>query len=129
MPSATGWWASDGRVNAALRAGMHALEDAQAMRRAGRELLSLALIDARNHLLALLAQDESPAALQRAAHAGWYQEVWIARHVQRQRGEACDPRATRLAGIDPRASPRRWRSRWTCWPAAPRTTQRCTSSA
>ena len=77
MPSATGWWASDGRVNAALRAGVHALEDAQAMRRAGRELLSLALIDARNHLLALLAQDESPAALQRAAHAGWYQEVWI----------------------------------------------------
>ena len=61
MPSATGWWASDGRVNAALRAGVHALEDAQAMRRAGRELLSLALIDARNHLLALLAQDESSA--------------------------------------------------------------------
>ena len=103
MPSATGWWASDGSVNVALHSAVHPLEDAQAMRRAGRELLSLALIDARNHLLALLAQDESPAALQRAAHAGWYQEAWIARHVQRQRGEACDPRATRLAGIDPRA--------------------------
>lgn len=73
------------------------------MRRAGRELLSLALIDARNHLLGQLAQDESPRALQRAAHAGWSQEFWIARHVQRRRGEACDPRATRLAGIEPRA--------------------------
>jgi formylglycine-generating enzyme required for sulfatase activity len=103
MPSATGWWASEGSVNAALRAGVHPLEDAQAMRSARRDLLSLALIDARNHLLALLAQEESPAALRRAAHAGWYQETWIARHVQRQRGEACDPRATRLAGIEPRA--------------------------
>ena len=71
------------------------------MRRAGREWLSLALIDARNHLLSLLAQDESPAALRRAAQAGCWQEAWIARHVQRQRGEACDPRATRLAGIEP----------------------------
>jgi formylglycine-generating enzyme required for sulfatase activity len=98
-----GWWASEGGVSAALHSAVHPLEDAQAMRRAGRELLSLALIDARNHLLALLAQDESPAALQRAAHAGWTQEAWIARHVQRQRGEACDPRATRLAGIEPHA--------------------------
>jgi len=79
------------------------LDDPVAMRRAGRELLSLALIDARNHLLGLLAQDESALALQRAAHAGWFQEYWIARHVQRQRGEACDPRATRLAGIEPHA--------------------------
>jgi formylglycine-generating enzyme required for sulfatase activity len=76
------------------------LDDPVAMRRAGRDLLSLALIDARNHLLGLLALDESPAALQLAAQAGCYQEAWIARHVQRQRGEACDPRATRLAGIE-----------------------------
>jgi formylglycine-generating enzyme required for sulfatase activity len=82
---------------------LNPLDDPVAMRRAGRELLSLALIDARNHLLGQLAQDESPRALQRAAHAGWSQEFWIARHVQRQRGEACDPRATRLAGIEPRA--------------------------
>ena len=79
------------------------LDDALAMRRAGRDLLSLALIDARNHLLELLALDEAPAALRLAARAGCYQETWIARHVQRQRGEACDPRATRLAGIDPQA--------------------------
>jgi formylglycine-generating enzyme required for sulfatase activity len=78
------------------------LDDATAIRRAGRELLSLALIDARNHLLQLLAEDESPPALRRAAHAGWYQEYWIARHLQRQRGEAAEPGAPRLAGIEPR---------------------------
>lgn len=72
------------------------------MRRAGRDLLSLALIDARNALLALLAHDESPAALRTAARAGWFQEWWIARHVQRTRGEACDANAPRLAGIEPR---------------------------
>jgi formylglycine-generating enzyme required for sulfatase activity len=72
------------------------------MRRAGKELLSLALIDGRNHLLRLLAHDEAPAALRLAARAGWYQEYWIARHVQRQRGEACDPHAPRLAGVQPR---------------------------
>jgi len=90
-------------VAAAVSPASKALDDAQAMRHAGSDLLSLALIDARNHLLALLASDESAVALQRAAHAGWYQEAWIARHVQRQRGEACDAQATRLAGIEPRA--------------------------
>ena len=79
------------------------LDDAQAIRRAGCDLLSLALIDSRNHLLRLLAIDESGAALRIAVQAGWYQDHWIARHVQRQRGEACDPRAPRLAGIEPRA--------------------------
>jgi formylglycine-generating enzyme required for sulfatase activity len=73
------------------------------MRRAGRELLSLSLIDARNHLLRWLAADESAPALRLAAQAGWWQEHWIARHVQRQRGESCDPRAPRLAGVEPAA--------------------------
>ncbi|MDE2369953.1 MAG: SUMF1/EgtB/PvdO family nonheme iron enzyme [Burkholderiales bacterium] len=73
------------------------------MRHAGRDLLSLALIDARNQLLRLLAQDESSEAVTLALHAGWYQDWWIARHLQRDRGEACDPRAPRLAGIEPRA--------------------------
>ena len=86
-----------------LRQAVNPLDDPVAMRRAGRDWLSLALIDARNHLLGLLAQDESPAAMQRAAHAGWTQEHWIASHVQRTRGEACDARAPRLAGIEPRA--------------------------
>ena len=79
-----------------------AIEDPFAIRRAGRELLSLALIDARNHLLARLAQDESEAALRLAAHAGAYQERWIARHPQRQRGEAADPTGLLLGGIEPR---------------------------
>ena len=35
-----------------------------------------------------------------AGHAGWFQEYWIARHVQRQRGEAADARGPRLASID-----------------------------
>jgi len=78
-----------------------AIDDAQAMRRAGRELLSLALIDARNRLLARLAEDESARALRLAAHAGWFQERWISRHLQRRRGEAADVRATPLAGIEP----------------------------
>ena len=33
------------------------LDDPQVIRQAGRELLSLALLDARNHLLARLARD------------------------------------------------------------------------
>ena len=78
------------------------LDDPLAIRRAGRELLSLALIDSRNRLLQQVGLDESPTALQLAARAGGYQERWIACHVQRQRGEACDAAATRLAGIEPR---------------------------
>jgi len=79
-----------------------AADDPHAIRNAGRELLSLALIEARNHLLARLAQDESSATARRAAlHAGWFQEYWIARHLQRQRGEGCDAAAPRLAGIEP----------------------------
>jgi formylglycine-generating enzyme required for sulfatase activity len=78
------------------------LDDPLAMRRAGPDLLSLALIDSRNVLLQRLAQDESPAGLRLAAQAGWYQEYWLARHVQRQRGEACDATAPRLCGIEPK---------------------------
>ena len=96
MPSATGSSASS-----PSRQSPRALDDPQAIRHAGRDLLSLALIDSRNHLLRLLALDESASALQLAARAGAYQEYWIARHVQRQRGEACDPMAPRLAGIAP----------------------------
>lgn len=86
-----------------LRAPGSALEDPSAIRSVGRELLSLALIDARNGLLAALSADESPPALRRAAHAGWYQERWISRHVQRARGEAADPTGPLLAGIEPQA--------------------------
>ncbi|EGJ10865.1 hypothetical protein RBXJA2T_11086, partial [Rubrivivax benzoatilyticus JA2 = ATCC BAA-35] len=66
-----------------------ALDDAQAMRVAGAELLSLALIDARNHTLRWLAAFEARDALSRAdggpsplalaARAGAWQDRWIAR--------------------------------------------------
>ena len=80
-----------------------ALHDPQAMRVAGRDLLSLAMFESRNRLLQTLSQDESPAALRLAVLAGWYADHWICRHVHRQRGEACDPASPRLAGIEPRA--------------------------
>lgn len=85
-------------------------DDPFAVRAAGAELLSLALIDARNHTLRWLAAFESrgavdradagPSALVLAASAGDWQDRWIGRHVQRQRGEACDPDAPRLAPAD-----------------------------
>lgn len=80
------------------------LDDPAATRRAGRELLSLLLMDARNRLLALLVEDEAADALRLAVRAGWFQERWIGCHVQRRRGEACDAAAPRLAGVEPRAA-------------------------
>ncbi|MDE1948944.1 MAG: hypothetical protein KGI35_10035, partial [Burkholderiales bacterium] len=86
------------------------LDDAQAARRADAGLLSLALIDARNHTLRWLAAFEAAGALGRdeggaaplvlAARAGHYQERWITRHLQRQRGEASQPSALRLPPAD-----------------------------
>ncbi len=89
-------------------------------RHAGRDLLSLALIDTRNALLRWLAAFEretwagaaaAAAALRPdidpplwlALEAAWFQEYWIARNVQRSRGEACDPTLPRLASIEPQA--------------------------
>jgi gamma-glutamyl hercynylcysteine S-oxide synthase len=90
--------------------------DAARMRRAGRDLLSLALMDARNHSLRWLQAFEDarmavPESLRpevdpplwTLGHLGWYQEYWIGRNVQRHRGEHCDPRAPRLASIEPGA--------------------------
>lgn len=77
------------------------LDDPMAIRQAGRDLLSLALLDARNHLLTRLAHDESAPALRLALRTTWYQEHWINCHVQRGRGEACDPAGVRLAGLEP----------------------------
>src|SRR6058998_1076797 len=79
--------------------------DAQRIRTAGRDVLSLALIDARNHTLRWIAAFEQvlgaelrlPAAaaaleppLWTLARIGWYAEHWIARNMQRQRGERAD---------------------------------------
>jgi formylglycine-generating enzyme required for sulfatase activity len=90
-----------------------ALDDPVSIRHADRDLLSLALIDARNLTLRWLEVFErrglhadtgaGRSVLWLCGHAGWYQEWWLARHVQRQRGEHCDPGAPRLASIEPRA--------------------------
>lgn len=105
------------------------LDDHLAMRRAGADLLSLALMDARNHSLQVHAAllDAWEARASAASHPpggieagllqavgcahpslwlgrlGWFQEAWIARNVQRRRGRGCDPQAARLASIDPQA--------------------------
>ena len=89
------------------------VHDAVAMRGAGAGLLQLALMDARNRTLGWLAAFDDvrfdaaldgfdpPAWL--AGQAAWQQEYWIARHVQRGRGEAADPTGPRLASASPRA--------------------------
>ncbi|MBS0444415.1 MAG: SUMF1/EgtB/PvdO family nonheme iron enzyme [Proteobacteria bacterium] len=90
------------------------------VRAAGKDLLSLALMDARNHTLRWIGAYEQaygpalkvPPAPERnpplweLGHVGWYQERWIARNVQRDRGERCNPAQTRLASLLPDAD--RW---------------------
>ncbi len=90
------------------------------MRAAGKDLLSLALMDARNHTLRWIGACErlfGPALklppspdlnppLWALGHVGWFQERWIARNVQRERGERCNPSQTRLASVLPDAD--RW---------------------
>ena len=92
------------------------------MRQAGPDLLSVALMDARNHSLHLASQlaaadaphREGPGAADpqrhslawELGHIGWFQEWWIARNMQRARGLRCDPRASRLPSLEPHAD--RW---------------------
>jgi gamma-glutamyl hercynylcysteine S-oxide synthase len=92
-------------------------DEAANYRRASRERLSLALIDARNHTLQLLARleeglgedlrvpkaDELVPPLWLAGHVGWLAEYWIARNPQRALGPRCPPDAVRLASIEPQA--------------------------
>ena len=92
--------------------------DSPDMRAADRDLLSLALMDARNHTLHLVGQYEQVLGesgfqvpqvaelnlpLWELGHIGWFQERWIGRNLQRHLGAACDPAATRLASVEPRA--------------------------
>lgn len=94
------------------------LIDSPAMRSAGRDALSLALLDARNHTLDLMAQlgdaltavppDMVPlphlvSPLWVAGRAGWFQERWVGRNPQRALGPLCDPTALRLGAIEPLA--------------------------
>ena len=91
------------------------------MRHAGKGLLSLALMDARNHTLRWLAVYEEALVskqfvvplvpelnppLWELGHLGWFQEWWIGRNVQRQRGTTCDSTITRMASIEHNAD--RW---------------------
>ncbi len=88
------------------------------MRHAGRELLSLALMDARNHTLHLLAHFEQAAKdgmldvplraelelpVWLAGHIGWLAEYWIGRNPQRSLGSGCPADGVRLASIEPMA--------------------------
>jgi gamma-glutamyl hercynylcysteine S-oxide synthase len=83
-----------------------AIADPVRMRHAGCDLLSLALIDARNRTLRWLAAFDGVAVaplprfdppLWLAAQAGAFQDAWIGRNTQRLRGPACPPAPTRLA--------------------------------
>ena len=91
------------------------------MRQAGREPLSLALIDARNHTLHLFGQYQRALEADQLAvpllatlnpplwelgHMAWFQERWIGRNLQRARGVQCDPLQARLASVEPNAD--RW---------------------
>ena len=84
--------------------------DTPLIRQAGRDMLSLALMDARNHTLQLFAQIERGLARQSAllippelepplwllGEVAWFQERWIGRNLQRHLGSRCDATATRL---------------------------------
>ncbi|HEX2548129.1 MAG TPA: SUMF1/EgtB/PvdO family nonheme iron enzyme [Ramlibacter sp.] len=96
------------------------LIDTAAVRHAGRERLSLALMDARNQLLQLLARLEQalgpqlrPAAAPGvlppwwvAGHVAWLSEYWIARNPQRGLGPRCPADGVRTGSIEPEAD--RW---------------------
>lgn len=89
--------------------------DTPAIREAGAEVLSLALMDARNHTLQLagcfeqawgpeMRPPSDPGALSplwTAGHIGWLAEYWIARNPKRGAGVACPADSVRLASIDP----------------------------
>lgn len=91
------------------------LIDSPLMRRAGRELLSLALMDARNHTLQLFGQYQNELEavnfvvpksrtinppLWTLGHVGWYQEWWIGRNLHRALGSRCPPEQPRLPSIE-----------------------------
>jgi ergothioneine biosynthesis protein EgtB len=96
--------------------------DSPAIRHSGADVLSLALMDARNHTLDLMAQFEKavpsldfcsdPGLLEHTqtmppqwllGYVGWFQEWWIGRNTQRSLGALCPAQPTRLASIEPRA--------------------------
>jgi ergothioneine biosynthesis protein EgtB len=92
------------------------LIDTPDMRRADRERLSLALMDARNHTLhwlGLLEQalgpdldtpsHDLPSAMWLVGHVAWLSEYWIARNPQRSLGPRCPADGMRTGSVEPRA--------------------------
>jgi len=91
--------------------------DTPEMRRATREQLSLALMDARNYTLQLLARmeqglgedlrvlpsHETLPPLWLVGHVAWLAEYWIARNPQRALGPRCPAVGVRLASVEPQA--------------------------
>ena len=90
--------------------------DTPGVRSANAQILSLALMDARNHSLALLTAWEQTAAKAKwpppvacndpwwvAGRIGWFAEFWTGRNPQRGLGVACPGDASRLASIEPQA--------------------------
>ena len=96
---------------------LHAVVDTPDMRNADRERLSLALMDARNHTLQLLAAFEQglgpalavpqlpettpPAWI--AGHIAWFAEYWMSRNPQRALGARCPADGVRLGSVEPEA--------------------------
>ncbi|HZY20446.1 MAG TPA: SUMF1/EgtB/PvdO family nonheme iron enzyme [Ramlibacter sp.] len=90
------------------------------VRRAGSDRLSLALMDARNQTLQLLALWEDAIAQGApvpcepglelpqwlAGHVAWFTEFWIARNPRRAQGRRCAADAPRLPSQEPTAD--RW---------------------
>jgi formylglycine-generating enzyme required for sulfatase activity len=89
--------------------------DTPAIRSSGREPLSLALMDARNRTLYLLAQhlqasadrldagEPEVSAWQIAGRSAWFADRWILRNPQRALGAASSPEGIRLAPLVPEA--------------------------
>jgi gamma-glutamyl hercynylcysteine S-oxide synthase len=94
--------------------------DSPAIRSAGADVLSLALIDSRNRTLSLMSEFErlvpdlrfaKDLSVPRMAevlpplwllgHVGWFQEYWVGRNTQRALGFQCPRQPSVLASIDP----------------------------
>ncbi|MDD0840772.1 SUMF1/EgtB/PvdO family nonheme iron enzyme [Curvibacter sp. HBC61] len=104
--------------------------DSPALWSAGGPMLSLGLMDARNHTLSLLARFEAaaeaaetgrgpalapdagaPTPLWLAGHAAWFAEYWIGRNTRRSLGVLCPPDPLRLPSLDASAD-RLWDPAW-----------------
>src|SRR5215510_10267730 len=101
--------AAAARVTRSMSPTAATLHDPIAMRRAGRELLSLALIDARNRTLRWLSafhgahvevlRGEFDPPLWLVGHVAWFQECAIARNLRRAQGEKAAAGTPTLASI------------------------------